>query len=199
VHPSPGSGDLVLAQLDADPELEIVLGGNSAPGLVLDGMTGSTDWSYPDAFGTLLATGPMGPNKEMEFVGALNQITVFSGAPYSPLWDYVQGLYFTPTMLAVGDINGDGRAEILFSASNGGTEVIDTLTHLATPLGNANLSGSQLTFVDLDGNGQREILYSDGVNLGILDAGTGLTLWQTMSRPAYFWAAAIADVDRNGS
>ena len=197
LHPSSGTGDVLLAQLDADPELEIVLGSYASPGFVLDGLTGAVDWQYPDAFGQLLAAGPLGPNKEIEFVGAQNQITVFSGAPYSPLWDFVQGLYFTPGAVSVGDLNGDGRAEIIYS-SQYGVQVIDSLTHLQQPLGSANFTGSRMILVDLDGNGKKEILYGDAINIGVVDGTTGLTVWQVASRNAHFNAVAVGDIDADG-
>jgi len=198
VHPSSGSGDLLLAQLDGDAALEIVLGG-SAPGLVLDGATGSIDWQYPDSFGTLLASGALGLNKQTELVGAQYQITVFSGAPFSPLWDFTSGLYFTPTALAVGDLDGDGRAEILYTSPNtGGVQVLDSVTQMSQPLAGANFPAYRLAFADLDGNGKHQILFADGTTVGVADGQSGATLWQADSRTAQFNVAAIGDVDADG-
>jgi hypothetical protein len=52
------AADLALATLDQDPALEIIVaGGDSAPGLVIDGATRMLDWSRPEGFGTYVAIG----------------------------------------------------------------------------------------------------------------------------------------------
>ena len=49
---------LHVAQLDADPALEIVLSG--MPGTIVDGATRATEWAYKDGFAQLLEHGRFG-------------------------------------------------------------------------------------------------------------------------------------------
>ena len=51
-RPDLGGVDLIVAQLDADPALEIVIANWHLPGLVLDGATQATEWTYSEGFGT---------------------------------------------------------------------------------------------------------------------------------------------------
>ncbi|QBB71495.1 hypothetical protein ELE36_14655 [Pseudolysobacter antarcticus] len=198
LHPSSGSGDITLAQLDADPALEIILGG-SAPGLVLDGASGQVEWQYPDSFGYLLASGSLGPASAKEFVGAGYQVAVFSGAPYSPLFGYTNGLYFTVTALAVGDVFSDGHTRILFAGSNGGVQILDGVTGLATALPNANFPSKYLALADVDGNGTNAILFADDLTVGIASAQTGGVIWRATSRASQFNVAAVGDIKSDGT
>ncbi len=197
LQPSSGSGDIVLAQLDADPALEIVLGG-SAPGLVLDGASGQVDWQYPDSFGNLLASGPIGPANSDEFVGGGYQLAFFSGAPYSPLFAYTDGLYFNITALTEGDVFSDGRNLILFAGSNGGLQTIDGISGLATPLPNANFPVNCLALADVEGSGTNAILFADDTSVGIASAQSGAVIWQASSRISQFNVAAVGDIDADG-
>ena len=52
-EPNAQAQDLLLLQLDGDPALEIVCAGT--PGVILDGATHATDWTYKDGFGNYLA------------------------------------------------------------------------------------------------------------------------------------------------
>ncbi len=76
--------NIVLANLDADPALEIVLAGTI--GLVFDGVTRTQEWSYPDGFGSYLAAGNVNSGTP-GFVGANDwgYFTIFRGAPWSPV------------------------------------------------------------------------------------------------------------------
>lgn len=198
VQSSSGSGDILLAQLDADPALEIVLGGSS-PGLVLDGALGQVDWQYPDSFGSLLASGAIGPGKATEFVGGGYQVTVYSGNPYSPLFAYSDGLYYSVTSLTVGDVFSNGHPQILFAGTNGGVQTLDATTGVVTPIPNANFPTSYMTLADLDGNGTNVILFADQSDIGVASAQTGAVVWQASSRMAQFNVAAVGDADGSGS
>jgi len=198
LQPSSGSGDITLAQLDADPALEIVLA-DSAPGLVLDGATGLVDWQYPDSFGYLLTSGALGPGNANEFVGGSYQVAFFSGAPYSPLFAYTDGLYFNVTALTAGDVFSDGHNQVLFAGSNGGVQAIDGSTGLVTPLPNANFPSKYLALADVDGTGTNAILFADESNVGVASAQTGAVIWQATSRVSQFNVAAVGDINADGT
>ena len=103
-----GANDLVLAQLDDDPTLEIVV--DSMPGLVLDGATRAIDWQYIDGFGYPLAAGQLLGDSTTQFIAVISysQFTVFRGSPWSPLWsggDAIGGI----SALATARIDQSGR------------------------------------------------------------------------------------------
>lgn len=198
IQPSSGGGDVALAPLDADPALEIVLGGSS-PGWVLDGASGQVDWQYPDAFGALIAAGAIGPGGATEFVGAGYQVAVFSGAPYSPLFAYTNGLNFSVSSLLVGDVFSNGHPVVLFAGSNGGVQTLDATTQVVTPLPGANFPVKYLTLADLDGDGTNEILFADDADVGVASVQTGAVVWQATSQASQFNVATIGDPMADGS
>ena len=118
--------DIALANLDADPALEVVLA--STPGVVFDGVTRTLEWSYPDSFGSYLATGNINSGATPGFVGARNwsYFTVFRGAPWSPVWDYS---VFDIDAVAVANLDGVGADEIIEGDGQwGSVNIIDSQT-----------------------------------------------------------------------
>lgn len=151
------AGDVLLAQLDADPALEIVVTGR--PGKVFDGATQVDEWSYKDGFGSVLA--PYHAGSAPQFVAAGdNGFVVFQGQPYSPLWDSNSNDYFRFNQVATADLNGDGNDEVVISDWTD-IFVYDGSTHqqvLRFPHGGYETSAMGL--VDLDGDGVREIAFA---------------------------------------
>ena len=196
---SGGNGDLLLAQLDADNALEIVLG-TTSPGLIIDGATRMQDWTYPDRFGVSLASGHLGSPTARAFVGGYDRITVFSGMPYSPLWDFVDALYFQVSVLAAVDTDGDGIDEIVFNEGNDNSlKVLDSVTHqLRATSYAAGIGIGTLATLSLDGNAARQFAFADGSAVAIIDASSGAPLWSAQSRSASQSVAAIGDIDRDG-
>jgi len=197
--PSGGSGELLLAQLDADNALEIVLG-TTFPALIVDGATQMQDWSYPDRFGTSLAAGHLGSPTTRAFVGGYDRITAFSGMPYSPLWDFADGLYFQVNVIATVDIDGDGIDEILFNASNGNSlQVLDSVTHqLRQTSYLLGFNIAALATLSLDGDAARQLAFANNDTVAIINASDGSPLWSAQSRSASLSVAAIGDVDGDG-
>lgn len=200
--PVDGGGEVMLAQLDADAALEIVLG-NVAPGKILDGATLMEDWSYPDSFGAWLASGRLGNSDERAFVGAASRITVFSGSPYSPLWDYAEKPYFAVSALDVTDIDHDGTDDILYSPASAGIYAVDVLDSVTRtpkasyPYGNDDIGA--IATVHLDGTNAPQIAAASQVSVGVLDPANGDVVWSAQSRSGSFSVACVGDVDGDGN
>jgi hypothetical protein len=149
-----GGAGILLTQLDADPALEIVVGG--IPGLVYDGATHATEWSYKDGFGANLAPAHAGPL--MEFASAApNAVRVFQAQPYSPSWEIGDNTWNIGAMTTA-DLDDDGTDDIVVASTNG-VSVYDGVSHAVVhsfvrdnfyPTGKAAV-------VDLDGDGVREL------------------------------------------
>ena len=120
--------EILLAQMDGDPALEIIVTAYEQGGLVLDGATQAVDWSYKDGFGYHFASGQFQPGGGAQFVGAGdNRFALYQSAPWSPLWDEVG---FNVYALAAADIEGDGIDELLIGGSNSAI-VFDTQSRSA--------------------------------------------------------------------
>jgi hypothetical protein len=120
------ASSIELAQLDADPALEIILAGT--PGLIVDGATNATDWQDAGGFGPLLAAGHILADQGDGFIAAQDwdYLSGYRGQPYSPIWS-VKSQFSNGVDTA--DIDGDGIDEILYSGYYGGFfAVIDALT-----------------------------------------------------------------------
>ena len=196
--PFQGCTDLIAYQLDGVGAMELIIAG-AKPGVVLDASDGSTRWSYPDSFGTTVAAGKLGAHGETEFVGSGNQITVFSVNPYSPLWDYSSGYYFGASGLAVTDVTGDGRADILFESSYGGIQVLDSVTQKATPLSpNGGPMPSTIAVADIDGTGTHRLIGTDSGAVYLINEASGAVIWSAISSGLPFNVMTLGDIDADG-
>ncbi|HEY6943397.1 hypothetical protein [Dokdonella sp.] len=197
--PSDGPGEVLLAQLDDDAALEMVLGGVK-PARVLDGATRAVDWSYPDRFGTWLASGHFGSATNRGFVGAGDRLTVFSAAPYSPLWDFADELYFNVVALAAVDADGDGVDEIVFSKSAYDVELLDSVTRAVRMHYPALGGAGAIASIATGGPGTpRQLAFAAPTSITIVDAASGNVRWRLESRSAPQVVATIGDVDGDGA
>lgn len=155
--PNSGGSDLLLAQLDADPALEIVVASN--PGLIIDGATQAVDWSYKDGFGAYLASGHFGANPQFVAARDWDLFTVFQSEPYSPLWDAV---LFDIDAIAAADLDGDGIDEIIEGDGQwGAVNVYDSQTHaVRISIPHSTFATSAVGAVDIEGDGAKTIAYS---------------------------------------
>ncbi|HUD41167.1 MAG TPA: hypothetical protein VMR06_04135 [Dokdonella sp.] len=105
-----GTQDLALAQLDADPALEIVLAG--AAGRVIDGATQALEWQYIDGFGSRLAIGSLGGMSADRWVsaGTGSAFTAFRSGPWSPLWTAYTP--FEVSLLAIAPFGAQGHGSV---------------------------------------------------------------------------------------
>lgn len=105
-----GTRDLALAQLDADPSLEIVLAGSA--GRVIDGATQALEWEYIDGFGSRLAAGPLGATSTDRWVSADtgSAFSAFRSGPWSPLW--TAHTPFEVSLLSIAPFGAQGQASV---------------------------------------------------------------------------------------
>lgn len=200
-----GIRDLAVAQLDADPALEIILAG-PVPGIVLDGATRATDWQYIDGFGAELATGSLASGGGTQWVGAGDwyQFTVFRASPWSPLWSGSPDLDIGA--IATANLDNNGRDVILQGDGQWGqVHVFDSNTHQERfEIPNEGYGISAVAGVDLDGDGKDEIAFASSQAyqgdplLTIASGQSGLVDWQFFPTSGPFIATALGDVDGDG-
>jgi len=188
-----------VAQLDADAALEIVLGATwgSNAGTVIDGATQALDWSYQDGCGSFLASGRCGPAGEPWFAGSsAGGAIVFRTQPFSPVWQ-AQG---AGAPFAAGDLDGDGRDELIAVGPQSSLQVVDTATwepRLSLP-SQAPYPGA-LAAADTDGDGAAEIVLA-GTSASLLQVrrADGTLLYDMPPGPSPALPSARPDLDRDG-
>jgi hypothetical protein len=194
--------DVAVAQLDADPALEIIVAGG--PGRVFDGATRALEWSYSDGFGSHLTVGRFGSDGTPWFVGARDwsSLIVFRSQPYSPVWDFS---VFHINSLASCDIEGDGREEILVGEGQwGGVLVIDAATRaIRRTIPHDNHGIPALTATDFDRDGDCDIAFASSSGYSdelfrIVDGLDGAVLHEETSLQQGIAAVAYADLDGDG-
>lgn len=226
--------DVGVAQLDADPALELIMAGT--PGRVLDGASHAVEWNYPAGFENRILVGSFNQNASVPgfAVAGYSRVQIFRAQPYSPVSEFFPGevavarrVRMTPSgvdeiaigngqwgdvaiydprsgqrifgstnpehgvsALAVGDVDGDGRAEIVFGAglTSSGADLLRVVD-----LGNGTVDFNQIDEVgpysavasgDLVGGGSDQVAYLttgavsgyQGPNLHVLDRATGTLL-----------------------
>lgn len=195
--PISGYASLALGQLDADPALEIILGG-TAPGRVLDGATFGTDWSYVDPFGPHVVAGRFAPDATTRWFGLDTTYTLYRAAPWSPLWS--GSAHYTVNAAAAGDLGGSG-ADTLLVGTVHFAMAIDPSTHQEIWQRGPVYGGvERITAVDLDGAG-KQVLYSSGEgseSLTLIDITSPVPSWVHRVPTGRFKSVALGDVDADG-
>lgn len=154
--------DLALAALDQDSALEIIVaGGDSAPGLVIDGGTRMLDWSRPEGFGTYVATGRLLESGGPGFFGARNwdYLTGFTTAPYALAWSLPN---FDTDAIATGDTDADGQDEFAVGDGQwGSVRVYDTPDRrMLYEIHNPGHGMDALGLLDFDADARDEVWFS---------------------------------------
>lgn len=204
--PIAGISDVALAQMDADPALEIIVAGESVA-LILDGATQATDWSYVDGFGQMIMPGRFGASGALGWAASSHgAFTIFQSAPYSPVWNGGQGL--TNRLLAPLSRGLGGRDDIL--ASDGvHVYLYDSATHaerfrIPVSPDPSWPNVSSLVGHDFDADADDEIFFSTGASwnspsiLTIADASNGAIRWQWRGAGGPHLATAFGDLDGDG-
>jgi len=203
---APGHADIAVAQLDADPALEIVLSGALLGAKVVDGVTLSTEWTYAMGFGHLLTTGNFLGNETEQWAGVLyrHDYAVFGSAPWGAVWHVPSDgevraigtarsasssrdvLLIGPGLWGYLNVVDGISGQTLFSARNDGDYVLAT------------------TGEDIDGDGIDEWVFasetasSRATALTVADGADGSIRWQFHTTTKPYSAAALGDVDGDG-
>lgn len=200
----------VLAQLDADAALEIVVAG--MPGRVIDGATRLPDWSYPAGFGELLFVGEFDADVAGNEFASMHRdmafplLTIFRAAPLSPLRD-VAAQVDTPSVVTVHDLDGDGRDELVFLADgdDGSLAVLTPATGAARTMSQSDFRIVGTAAGNLVGDGAAELVLVDGDGfyttvdmLRVVDSGTGAEHFAMQRTFGPYTALAAADLDGDG-
>lgn len=196
--PVSGYASVALGQLDADPALEIILGG-TAPGRVLDGATFATDWSYVDPFGPHVVAGRFASDATTRWFGLDTTYTLYRAAPWSPLWS--GSAHFTVTAAAAGDLSGSG-ADALLVGTLHFAMAIDPSTHQEIWQRGPVYGGvERIAAADLNGTGAKQVLYASGEgseSLTLIDIASPLPSWAHRVPTGCFKSVALGDVDADG-
>lgn len=202
--------DIVLASLDADPALELIIaGGDSAPGYVIDGATGMLDWSRPEGFGTYLAEGKFGKFFEPGFVAARDwdSLAGFTVAPYALGWSMSN---VDTDGVAAGDTDADGRDEFAVGDGQwGSVRVYDAPTRqMLYEMYNQGHGMWALGMLDFDANARDEVWYSariendsyreDNFAAAIMNPITARPRLTIESYQQDATASLLADLDQDG-
>ena len=196
--------NIVLANLDADPALEIVLAGTI--GLVFDGVTRTQEWSYPDGFGSYLAAGNVNSGTP-GFVGANDwgYFTIFRGAPWSPVWDFN---VFDIDAVAVANLDGVGADEIIEGDGQwGSVKIIDSQTRtLRNSIPNGGYGIAAVGSIRTAASQGRDVVFAPSgtsgtdarLSLRVAQPANGQTLFELNSEPGGIGATSIGDIDADG-
>jgi len=193
--------DVAVGNVDGDPGLEVVAVTNTKT-YVYNAATLALKWTASYG-GHTVAIGDLEGDGANEIVIAGTNIGYVLDASAQTLkWSYVGTTYplgFGPSM-ALGDVDNDGKAEILCGTPNGVSSSVrvingDTMTVVTVPAG-----GESLTVGDADNDGQNELIV--GSQYGPI-AGysiTGTTATRLWSIPDFEGAQGIAvgDADADG-
>lgn len=164
--------DLAVGQVDDDPELEVVVAGNTEPDYVFDAATMAVEWTNNLGFGFRVAVGDLDSDGRDEIVAgypSYDGLTVFDAEMHTIAYtvpvDYLANL-------VLADVDQDGNLEIVYGeAQSGPVHVLDGASgaeewSVANPAG----SLSRIAVGNLDGDPALEVVWGAGGSSGIANA-----------------------------
>ncbi len=161
-----GCSEVKIGQTDADPQLEIVLAGNSAGGFVLDSASLTVDWADVRGFGSHVALGDFDADGRDELASLIpgdTGIRVQDPQTGALLWEQST---LTVVALAAANIDAEPGAELVFALGPfAPLYVVDGATSAELRIiTNSGDNGGALAIGDADDDGVADILWSSAVN-----------------------------------
>jgi hypothetical protein len=192
-----GSGG--ITQLDQDPALELILGGD--PGRVVDGATRSIEWLYPGGFNGAILVGRFNndPSIRNFAIASSSLIQIFRSNPFSPTGEFA---VFNGESATVANPTADGVDQIAVSAWNG-LEIHDPRDGHVTIEVEAG-EPSAMTFNDVDSDSHAEVIfagrsYETGNSLKVVDLSTTETDFDRPDESGPFSTLVRGDIAGDGS
>ena len=200
-----GCTNLAIGQTDADPQLEIVLGGNPLGGFVLDGESLAVEWADLDGFGIQLRLGDFDADgrDEVASVDEWGGVRLRDPETGGLLWEAALGA----VVLAATNLDSEPGSELLWAEwSSGAIHVLDGATTLELSAIESPAGGATTIAVgDTDADGVVDVLWGAGLYgsgderfyLASSDSTTPHVHSEDWNGP--FFGAAIGDFRGDGS
>jgi len=200
----PGGSDLVVAQMDQDPALEIA----TTSGHVVDATTRSVQWTRSGGFGAKLRAAEIDGDQRAELIVADSwyYLTAYDVDTQLPKWSYQTA--HDIGSIEIANVDSDPEVELLYGDGQWGKLHVMTLNSV-TPVEEWNASNSEhgvqrITVADADGDGVAEILWTSGGSstgrdrLEVLDTVTHQPEWESIHLDGPFLNPVVGDVTGDG-
>ncbi len=162
-----GCSEVKFGQTDGDPQLEIVLAGNTAGGFVLDSASLTVDWADVRGFGSHVALGDFDADGRDEvaslYPGGDGGVRVQDPETGALLWEQST---LTVVALAAANIDDEPGAELVYALGPWAPlYVVDGATSAELRIiTNSGDNAGALAIGDVDDDGVADILWSSTVN-----------------------------------
>lgn len=204
--PSLGGRDVAVGNVDADPDLEIVVGNDTANGYVLNGRTRAVEWTNSTGFGRFVRLGNLDADPYLEIVSgnAWYLITSFDADTRTPKYTISASLDIAAVEIV--DVDGDGLVEVVYGDGQWGSINVCNGQDggFKWSFANPEHGVTDVAFADLDGDPIKELVFGAGYtstgpdHLFVVDGATRALAWQNVDFSGPFYALDYGDVDRDG-
>ena len=200
---SVGGIDIVAANLDSDPAIEIA----TTSGKVIDGNTHTVQWTWPAGFGVHLRTANLQNGKSYQGLIAAsgwNVVTAYDIGAKVPVWTI--GTPQDIGAIAIGDVDGDGVEELLIGDGQWGKVKAYNIASQALKgqINNPSAGVTNILVADVDGDGTPELLFGAGAQSTEADYlytarwSTQSIVWQNVDLEGPFLGSVVGDLDGDG-
>ncbi|QJE96782.1 FG-GAP repeat domain-containing protein [Luteolibacter luteus] len=202
----PSGADLVVAQMDADPALEIA----TTSGHVIDTGKRKVEWTRSEGFGLHLRAADIDGDSRAELIAAADayDIRAFDVEEKREKWSFRTGLDISGIEIADVDVDGDAAPELLYGDNQGGYLHVLTLDELPPvrkwKVANPDSGVARIATLDADQDGTIELIWSGGSNtsgedrLNVFNPVTQATEWQSIHLDGPFLSPVMGDVTGDG-
>ncbi len=201
-----GGYSLDIGQADSDPDLEIAVASMDELGLVFDGSSLEIQCHLGPYVGTQIAFAELDDDDDLELVAArrgVGGIRAFDSSSCGSVWEIP---IWEVDTFAIGDLEGDGREELIYADSQSGpVHVLDLMTQEELWSVWNPLSGVlRIALGDLNHDGESEIVFGGGHystgpdRLLIIDPALQTIEWESVDMSGATFGLDAADIDGDG-
>jgi hypothetical protein len=199
---SNGSSDIAVANVDADPALEIV-----TTRRVIDGVTHTVEWDYPSSFGLYVCLADIDADNMAEIIASMDWYYIYAYDADTQTTKWSISATYDIGALYVGDVDNDTIQEVVYGdAQWGAIHGYDSVTlQEEWSIENPTHGVTDIIFADPDNDSVTEVLWSAGWNssgpdyLYVGDMTIQAIEWQSLDIVGPLSALDAGDVDNDGT
>lgn len=201
---------LAVGDVDGDGTQEIVTLAQLGAGSILDGRTRAVEGAFAPNGGWQLRVADLDGDGRPEIIGGFRTagetfLQALDGVTLAPRWSHAVEIYVDA--LRIVDVSGDATPEVVYGDDQWGSiHALDSGTGAALwSVANPEHGVADIAVGDLDGDGERELIWSAGWTssgadyLYVVDMATQALEWRSEDLNGPFPGLAYGDVDADGS